>query len=247
MIEGTEPDDWRALQESTARILRECGLDAATEVELALARGHVKVDVLADDPGAVLPTRYLCECKHWKSAVSKDVVHAFRTVVTDAGANLGLLISSAGFQSGATEAAAFSNVRLMTWAEFEATFEKQWFERFMAPTLWKAGDPLHEYTEPINSRIFRKADALPTFARKRFLEFRERYQVASLVLMMFWFGVHGPTVPELPLRATLRSSVASILPPAVLDAHALRPLMDAVIEFYRAATQEFDSVFGERA
>src|SRR5262245_14907253 len=127
MIEGTEPDNWRALQESTARILRECGLDASIEVDLALAPGRVKVDVLGDDPGAVLPTRYLCECEHWRTAVSKDVVHSFRTVVTDAGANLGLLISSGGFQSGAAEAAAFSNVRLMTWIEFQATFEKKWF------------------------------------------------------------------------------------------------------------------------
>jgi hypothetical protein len=214
---------------------------------LALARGRVKVDVLADDPGAVLPTRYLCECKHWRTAVSKDVVHSFRTVVTDAGANLGLLISSGGFQSGAAEAAAFSNVRLMTWIEFQATFEKKWFERFMAPTLSAAGDALHEYTEPINSRIFRKADALKEPARQRFRELRDRYQVASLILMMFSFGVHGPTIPELPLRATLRTPAASMLPAEILDAHALRPLMDAVIDFYKSATAEFDSVFGERA
>jgi hypothetical protein len=37
------------------------------------------------------------------------------------------------------------------------------------------------------------------------------------------------------------------MPDSVLDATALLPLMDALIEQTRNATEEFDQVFGERA
>jgi hypothetical protein len=94
----------------------------ATEVNRTIktVRGTVNVDVYAEDVTQTPSAVCLCECKHWSTAVSKDVVHAFRTVVSDFGASWGFLISSGGFQSGAIEAATYSNVRLQTWEEFEA-------------------------------------------------------------------------------------------------------------------------------
>ena len=59
----------------------------------------------------------------------------------------------------------------------------------------------------------------------------------------------GSDAPVLPLRpgdADLRQFGASV-PDDVLDATALRPLMDALIEHSRDATAEFDELFGERA
>jgi len=53
--------------------------------------------------------------------------HAFRTVVNDIGANLGYVISDSGFQSGARDAAANANIRLMTWKEFQAELFDRWF------------------------------------------------------------------------------------------------------------------------
>jgi restriction system protein len=85
----------------------------------------------------------------------------FRTVVGDFGAHRGFIISSRGFQSGAYEAAANSNVDLVDWQTFQQLFVERWFRAFMAPALLSKGDALHEYTEPINSRIMHKADAGP--------------------------------------------------------------------------------------
>jgi hypothetical protein len=126
----------------------------------------VKVDVLAGDPSATPPATYICEFKHWQSAVSQDVIHAFRTVVADAGAHRGFVVSSNGFGSGAYEAAEHSNVDLVTWQEFQRLFVDRWSHTFMAPSLLKEGNALHEYTEPINSRIACKASALSPYRQE---------------------------------------------------------------------------------
>ena len=97
------------------------------------------------------------------------------------------LISSAGFQSGAQEAAAYSNVKLVTWFEFQQLFAERWYQAFMAPTLVKEGNALREYTEPINSRIDRKANALSPDRFERFRQLQGRYADPSISLWLIWF------------------------------------------------------------
>jgi restriction system protein len=193
----------------------------------------------------------------WRSAspverwplMSKDVIHGFRTVVVDAGAHRGFVISSAGFQSGAYEAAEHSNVDLVSWQEFQQIFVERWFRTFMAPALLKEEDALHEYTEPINSRIARKASALSRGRQDRLRRLRERYAVPSFVLLMLWYDpfTRKPKVPSLPLRSSLGPRAPIDLPADIFDAPALRSLMGIVTQFYRQATAEFDAVSGERA
>jgi restriction system protein len=249
MIEEGLPNDWRDLQNKTAQILAESGLEAQTDYEISLARGTVSVDVLARDASATPPAMYIWECKYWKTSVSKNVVHGFRTVLVDSGAHRGFLISSGGFQSGAYEAAEYSNVELVNWPEFQGLFSERWFHMFMAPTLLEEGNALHEYTEPINSRIARKADALPFDRQEQFRSLQERYAIPSFVLLRLWFDffTHKPKVPVLPLRTSLGPRAPIDLPAEILDAVSLRPLMDVVTRFYREATAEFDQVFGGRA
>jgi hypothetical protein len=90
-------------------------------------RGYVDVDIVIEDTTRQPHTLILCECKHWKRKIPKSVVHAFRTVVQDSGASIGYVISEQGFQTGATAAAATSNVRLVTW--------KRWFTRRRAQLM----------------------------------------------------------------------------------------------------------------
>src|SRR4051812_8974624 len=110
VIEDGSPADWRALQRDVARILSEAGFQAEIEAPVTTVRGKVNVDVRAVDETATPRTTLFCECKHWGSNVPQTVVHAFRTVVQDAGATAGLLIATSGFQRGAHEATAMSNV-----------------------------------------------------------------------------------------------------------------------------------------
>jgi hypothetical protein len=245
------------LEENVARILRECGYHVEVQKHVELARGDVNIDVWADEHTSP-PNVIAVECKNWSRPVTQHEVHAFRTVVGDSGANTGLLISAAGFQRGAIEAAAYSNVRLLTWDEFQEMFAARWFQNYFSPTIAEATDPLHEYTEPINTRIFKKADALPEDRREQFKQLRERH----FPLAAHNFTFHPVFVetlrtrheaaaepPSVPLREADYASaeLVRLLPDPILDATSLRKLLAASIDSSAAAIAEFDEVFGERA
>ncbi|WP_432443884.1 restriction endonuclease [Pedobacter gandavensis] len=67
-----------------------------------------------------------CECKYWTAAIPQDVIFGFRTKVNDIGANIGLIISSSKFQSGAISAIDRTNVSLLTWDEFQTQYFDTW-------------------------------------------------------------------------------------------------------------------------
>lgn len=252
------PATWQELEARVAQILRECNYDVEAPKRVQLARGDVNVDVWADEHRSP-PNIIVIECKNWSEAVTKTIVHAFRTVVGDSGATLGLIVSSAGFQDGAIEAAAYSNVRLLDWAGLQYMFASRWVTDFMKPTIYRETDPLYEYTEPLNSRIFRKADGLPEGRQEAFRELRGRYGALAMLCMAVgpgpWARMSGSetTVSELPLRTRLGDYRLLLpvdhpaLPSDILDATALRPLMEAVIRHASAAIAEFDELFGGRA
>lgn len=134
MIEK-EPQDWRELQARVAAILTECGMQTEIEKAVMTARGAVEIDVYAVDSHRAPPLAYVCECKHWRARVQQAVVHSFRTVLADCGAHCGLLISMAGFQAGAKRVAQHTNIRLLTWRDFQELFMERWLTTFWVPTL----------------------------------------------------------------------------------------------------------------
>jgi restriction system protein len=254
LIDDASPRTWQNLEMQVARILTECEYDVEVQKTVQLARGDANIDVWADDHSSP-PNVIAVECKHWVRPVPKHVVHSFRTVVGDSGANTGLIVAASGYQSGAIEAAAYSNVRLINWIEFQTMFLTRWIQRYILPTVASETDALHEYTEPINTRIFRKADALPQARRQQFKVLRNRFQLLAAFNLMFhplafeYFAPGGikPSF-DLPFRdSTNRQYLEGTIPDSILDAAALRPLMTALIEQSRRAIVEFDQVFGERA
>jgi restriction system protein len=255
MIDIDEPADWRAFQEWVSQILSECGVTTEVEKEVDTARGVVVVDVWAHDHSATPPQTYLVECKQWRSRVTKTIVHAFRTVVGDSGANWGAIVSAKGFQKGAYDAAQYSNVRPLTWFEFQELFETRWFERHFLPTIAKNTYPLIEYTEPINSRIFRKADALSPERQDQFRRLREEYFSISTLILLYGVPAVGPLehidrLPRLPLRPYLAIRLKESglrLPDNILDAPSLRSLLAAILTEAREAIVKFDMVFDGRA
>jgi restriction system protein len=127
MIDHELPKDWRDLQKKVAEILADIGFKTEIEKELITARGKTEVDVFAIDESQLPPATYLCECKHWESKIPQTIVHSFRTIVQDYGANFGLIISKRGFQSGAYDAVKNTNIKLVNWYEFQDIFEDKWF------------------------------------------------------------------------------------------------------------------------
>jgi hypothetical protein len=152
MIIEREPQDWHELQNLVAKIFDELGCIAEINKTIETVRGRVAVDVLVQDPSHTPPLLFLCECKYWSSSVPKTVVHAFRTVVSDFGANRGFLISKLGFQSGAIEAAHNSSVELMTWAEFQNIFFDRWV-KVMTERLYEPAEAIFEYMDFLAARM----------------------------------------------------------------------------------------------
>jgi hypothetical protein len=253
VINSSHPINWRDLQIQIARIMEESGFIIDLEKDIKTVRGIVNIDVYAEDVSQKPKIIYLCECKFWQKAIPKSVVHSFRSVVNDYGANWGLIISSHGFQSGAFAAAANSNIRLLTWKEFQELFLGRWFKNYMLKRLHEENEPLVDYTEPINSRVFRKASKFDEKSQKRFIELREKYgDLAFLTLSIYTslFFLKKNDLPDLPLRKSIineESIDIKYLPDKLLDTVYFRELLEMLILEIRKALVEFDNLFGERA
>jgi hypothetical protein len=146
LITSRMPEEWGELEDLVTAILIEAGLEARRAVSLTLPRGGVDVDVLAEETHDGIVHRILCECKNWRTNVPREVVHAFRTVVLEAGANRGYVISRVGYQTGAIEAAQSTNIELVTFAEFQEIYFPKWYNK----QLWdieRAIRGFHTYYE----------------------------------------------------------------------------------------------------
>ena len=198
MINDANPTSWRDLQNQVSFILTETGVQSEVEKKVVNVRGKAEIDVWAHDAKSVPPQTYLIECKNWTDPVSQTIVHGFRTLVGDSGANWGAIVSKNGFQKGAHEAAEYTNVRLLTWSQFQEMFLEPWLTNFFGPQLHQFCDPLVEYIEPVNQRIFRKADSLEPEQRKEFARLRDEHQaLGSFCSLMIGFQLGANVMPKL--------------------------------------------------
>jgi hypothetical protein len=129
LIPTSEIRNWKDLQNRVAALFRDMGYEASSPLTVELVRGKKEVDVHVVDPRTSVPHVIIIECKHWKSRVPQETVHAMQTVMEGCGANTGIIVSSKGFQKGAPEAAAKSNIQLMTWEALQKAYGHEWFLR----------------------------------------------------------------------------------------------------------------------
>jgi restriction system protein len=116
---------WKEYQEEAASFFRGLGLDAQTDVTVQGVRTSHDIDVLVKSHHVGFDVTWLIECKHWQTRVSKLHVLALREIVTDIGADRGILLSENGFQSGAIEAATLTNVHATSLAEVRKSASKE--------------------------------------------------------------------------------------------------------------------------
>ena len=145
IMTNRRPTNWKELQELVAYYFNYSGYDAITPYKIETVRGEVEVDVFVN-AGKELGENVICECKFWDTPIPQEKIHAFRTVIHDYGASLGIIISKVGFQKGAYSAVNYSNIKLLTWEEFlELLFDK-WF-KFRQKRLLEIVQPLAVYTD----------------------------------------------------------------------------------------------------
>lgn len=108
---------WRAYQETVPAFFRSLGLEATTNFTINGVRTTHAIDVYVKSFHVGFDVVWIVECKQWTKKVTKLHVLALREIVTDVGADRGILLSEKGFQSGALEAATLTDVRVMSLAQ----------------------------------------------------------------------------------------------------------------------------------
>jgi restriction system protein len=244
MITNIIPNSWQKLQNQTARILEECGFSVEVEKTIETVRGAVEIDVYAEE--IIKGRKYiiLCECKNWKSRVPQNVIHGFRTVVSDIGANVGYIISSNGFQSGSFSAAELTNIELTDWFEFQNAFEGTWYDEYFSPKIAEDLDPLLTYSEPILPRWF---DNLPDKDKKEFFSLKSEYDKLGWLIMSFTPYVRmidKTPYPTLPVRGRLatRPEVPVTIPDDILDCESYREFYERCMEVGHLAIKKFRAI-----
>lgn len=170
-IYNTLPSDWKDLEKKVSQVLNEAGFITEVEKTITTVRGKVNIDVYAEDKENRPHSIYLCECKYWEKDIEQSIVHSFRTVVGDYGANYGLLIAKNGFQIGARETVKNTNIKLLSWVEFLELFEDRWL-RNKIECIHTLCEPLSDYTDILPS------DFIDTEYKKLSQEKKELFKVA---------------------------------------------------------------------
>lgn len=242
MITERQPESWQQLQDWTCQLLNECGWKADTEVTITLPRGSVAVDVHAIEEVQGRDYLNLVECKHWASRVPKHVVHSFRTVVTESGANVGYIVSKEGFQSGAYEAAQSTNIRLLSWNEFQDVFEEQWYSSFLRKSAYAELDPLISYLEPIPA-MAHWDEFLDDSHVDRLKEMYTQHQpLGALIMLLMPYMAdikRMDTRIELPLGD--RAGDYGALPETLTSCSGYREFLDEITKYSLPILDEFRS------
>lgn len=229
---------WKQLQQKVKNILSECGFTVDEECVPQNARGSAEIDVYAKVKINNREYSIVVECKHWKNKIPQTVIHGFRTIVSDIGANLGIIITTSNYQSGAYEAVKYTNIKVLTWDEFQCEFKKQWIETLFHQTITKELDPLFSYTEPLTPKWFRALTPEDKDLFEGLYEKYVRFGVFMFSLSRWWHG--DREIPALPLsNEVIQKYNLDNLPEEILKSIGCREFLGVCLDYGNKAIPEF--------
>jgi hypothetical protein len=240
MIYNDLPKDWKDLQSRVAQIFLEMGLETKIGQIVQLVRGKKEIDVFAEDKIQSPFITYICECKNWNTFVPQETVHSFRTVLQDYGANYGFIISRKGFQSGAYEVAQYTNIKLLTWHEFQQLFLTRW-AKASVKRISKLRLILSNYTEPINTAVDKRIQKLDQNKQFEVLQLKTLYEPVALILHEFILVER--LLQQFPQKIFLPSPGLGMLEEVIVTSG--KELIDLLILHCNAGIEKFDALFGE--
>lgn len=218
--------EWHSYQEEVAAFFRSLGLDARTNVTVKGVRTTHDVDVVVKSQHSGFQVTWIVECKHWATKVSKLHVLALREIVSDVGADRGLLLCEEGFQSGAIEAANLTNVRVTSLSEVRGSTTKDVIAMRLRELYDRTESCRERYWEiPKEARIahglrqefelgFSGFHALNTADDLLRKAFRGSYPVDTNVL-------HSIAIPAIPKALSSAEELVSVLEPLLSEFEAL--------------------------
>ena len=244
MITSSIPKNWKSLQNEVGRILEECGFSVEVEKKVNTARGEAELDVYAEEIVQGRKYSIICECKHWNSNIPQTIIHSFRSVIHDTGANVGYIIAIKGFQSGSFKSADYTNIELVTWEQFQKAFCDSWLEQYLSPVITKELDPILGYTEPLVQRWMCK---IPDHEVKIVKALREKYFAFGVLVMEFTTYstfLRSKGFPTLPLSESLPNLTENEgeIPKEILEATGYREFLQESLRFGKQGIREFKEV-----
>lgn len=256
MIDDPYPRDWRELQAGVCRLFSDIGLTAVTEKQLTTPRGVVEVDVYAVDEASVDKIQYIVECKNWKEATPKTVVHSFTTVMHETGANLGFIVSQKGLQSGAVAYTDSTNIVGLTYLELQQRYMRAWWERYFCLNLGDAADVLMDYVEPFNGTRSERLEKMTDEEVGRYHDLVRKHGEFGMTLSFFNMGRYRNLRENPEAMGTLLKVPGSVeefrgrMLRVICTYHefaseTFRELLDELRSVLAAAVQEFLDLFGE--
>lgn len=252
MIFTNLPNDWKDLQDRVALVLEQCGFKVESPKDLRSARSEIiEVDVYAVDESSILQQTVVCECKYWNKKVPQSVVHSFRAQIEDIGANIGLLISKNGFQSGAHDASKYSNIKLLTWEEFEKMFLPIWYKTYFLKKASLIGERLTDYTEPVNTGTFKRVEFLSEEGKSKFKVLRDEYlYLGTLCSFLYsdYYKCSNKSIDSiikycLPFDKYINAEYISFYPEEMVNATSYFELLLALEKNVVLALNKFDELF----
>lgn len=116
---------WQDYEFQACDFFRVMGMHAEVKEQVQGARAAHSVDVVVRPVQLGWRHLWLVECKARRRPVEKQHVLTFLQVVVDVGADRGFLLSEAGFQPAALDAAEKTNVTLTSLAQLQAVAEEE--------------------------------------------------------------------------------------------------------------------------
>jgi len=111
-------ESWRRYQHDVADFYRALGMRADVDVKAYPgSRATHDIDVLVQTKIGGQVITWIVECKQWTRPIPKERVLTLQGVVSDIGADRGILLCESGFQAGAYRAAVATNTTLTSLAD----------------------------------------------------------------------------------------------------------------------------------
>jgi len=238
-----EPKDWKDLQNKVAKIFSDMGYNTDVEKDIELVRGKVNVDVYAIKYNLSVREVHIAECKYWTEPIPKSVVHSVRTVLSNYGANSGYIISKNGFQSGAYDAAANSNLYLLSFEEFQLNYRVQWLDK-VVDELELLGYPLRKYSDPLENFYDREFEKLSADKQKKFITLTKKHHINSLASFRLHYknAISGQLELEYIDMVVEKNSKDF---PENIKINCLMDYFDYLKDYCRNGVKEFDDIFGK--
>ena len=140
-----------------------------------------------------------------------------------------------------------SNIKLLTYREFECRYLDSWFQRYFVVRLGNSVDSLSQYTEPIGSYRDRRVESLPLESRLAFMDLYRKYSVFGMSMTMFEFQKFSSQFAiKTPLEINeFKEKINGQFPEFIqLKSEHYRGVLDELCRCIDGVTGEFNIVFG---